>query len=79
MKNAFRRSDISDLFENAITRVDQLVALAIIVRDSLDAHSIDKKALQDTLWLMTDILEAHRSAIEHLQRLQLSGKLQSTE
>ncbi len=61
--------ELSELFENAVTRSNQLAALAVIVHDTLDTRSIDKKALQDTMWLMTELLEPHREAIVQMPDL----------
>jgi len=71
MKNTFSDSEICTLFEDVVTLSDQMTAFAVIMHDSLDAHNIDKNALQSTLRLMSDLLKAQKTEIVQLQKLHL--------
>jgi len=64
-----RLQEMIDLRAAAEVRTAQLSGLAIVLHDSLDAGSIDKKALQNTVWLMADMLKAQHRAITKLQKL----------
>lgn len=63
--------DTAALFEDAVTRTSQLAAFAIIIQDSLKAEHIDRKALQDTVWLLADLLKNQHEAIVKLQELHI--------
>lgn len=65
-----RHQDIVDLLNATETRAAQLAALAIVVQDSLDVRGgIDKRALQNTAWLMADLLKEQHEAVIKLQKL----------
>jgi hypothetical protein len=60
--------NLRDSLEVAEKRAAQMAALAVIMQDSLNVRGADKKALQDTIWLMSDLLNDQHEVILHLQK-----------
>jgi len=63
MKTTPSYSEINDMFEDTARRAAQLMALAVIMHDALDAGTVDIKELQNGLGLVIDLQGVQREAI----------------
>ncbi len=58
---------VSDLFEDTVKRAAQLASLAAVMQDAIVSPDSDPKALHDTAWLMSELLQVQHKAIAQLQ------------
>jgi len=58
---------ICDLFEDTVKRAAQLASLASVLQDAIASPDSSPKALYDTAWLLSELLQEQRKAIAELQ------------
>ena len=62
-----------DLFEDAVKRASQLASLAAVLQDAITSPDSDPKALYNTAWLLSELLQENHVAIAGLQAAHIKG------